>query len=170
MRFTGDSAKAVVGPTPHRFRPRYALANLGHPFLFLQALLCHSSYGTQLGGSSYHAACRVPRTPRLITAKAWPFVRRGFPRLRSRPVDRTSCGHDADFDHASRSWHPAKASFGDLSGAQAQHEQHQRRAGVARECEERPTPGRRLPSRSWKLQPPARLLFPGPACGYRCRP
>jgi hypothetical protein len=41
-----DSAKAIVGATPHHFRPRYAGANLGHPSCSLGPCYDTGSCGT----------------------------------------------------------------------------------------------------------------------------
>jgi hypothetical protein len=104
-----SSAAYRKSGTPHRFRPRYAGANLGHPSYSFRPCYDTDSYGTQSGESGYYATQFFHSPGRDLRPKT------------------------QNFDHASQSWHPAKANFGNLSRAQTQHEQHQRSAGVARE-------------------------------------
>jgi hypothetical protein len=50
---SAGSANAIVGATPHRFRPRYALANLGHPSGSDGFCYETDSFGTDLIGNIF---------------------------------------------------------------------------------------------------------------------
>ena len=57
--YSVQRAKAMVGAAPHRFRPMYAWANMGHPSHFLGLLLRHRLHGD----SMYRPQpCRAPGT------------------------------------------------------------------------------------------------------------